>query len=150
MFCECGQWSEVALIFNLSLDDPDDHMPSISTGIRVKVTNRPQELCHLAQSALRGLLFQISGWGRGKGCTLFSRPRFQFPHETIYLAWATYLWVHENQVRESSRSMRSRLLCPEACRLLASFKSTCQGLWLVSSLVPVWSGQQAWASWTCG
>lgn len=128
---------------NFSLDDPDYHMPHLSTGIRVRVTNKPQEVRHLAQSTLRviwlnlpsgsfvstyppGIFFQISGWGRAELHVCSQDPGFSFHtrkyrNDKIYLAWATSLWAPENQVRESSRGLRS-LLCPEACLLVGLFQ----------------------------
>lgn len=128
---------------NFSLDDPDYHMPHLSTGIRVRVTNKPQEVRHLAQSTLRviwlnlpsgsfvstyppGIFFQISGWGRAELHVCSQDPGFSFHmrkyrNDKIYLAWATSLWAPENQLRESSRGLRS-LLCPEACLLVGLFQ----------------------------
>lgn len=87
---------------NFSLDDPDYHMPHLSTGIRVRVTNKPQEVRHLAQSTLRVIWLNLPSrhflpdkWlGQAELHVCSQDPGFSFHmrkyrNDKIYLAWAT-------------------------------------------------------------
>lgn len=98
--------------------------------------DRLQEVCILAQAALRGILFQIRGFivcmGQQGPCLLSTQVQVSLSEKcknTPNLTWAIHLWAPGNQVRERAKAEAGGAtfcVLKLAC-FLASFKSTCQG-----------------------